>query len=51
MTTKAQSIEAEAKHLANGSVKVNNWSSPGVAAFDFRSAYDVHPVSSSRLPP
>jgi len=30
-------IEATAQHLNNGAVKVNNWSQPGPAAFDFRS--------------
>jgi len=30
-------IEQEAHHQANGNTKVNNWSHPGPAAFDFRS--------------
>jgi len=32
-----QHVQDEAHHLANGDVKVNNWSQPGPAAFDFRS--------------
>ena len=32
-----QAVEEEAQHLSNGDVKVNNWSRPGPAAFDFRS--------------
>lgn len=40
-------VQAEARHLANGDladspqkgVKVNNWSEPGPAAFDFRSKH------------
>lgn len=31
------SIESDAQHISGGDVKVNNWSSPGPAAFDFRS--------------
>lgn len=35
---KRQRVEDEAQHLSNGSsVKVNNWSTPGPASFDFRS--------------
>jgi threonine aldolase len=34
-----QTVEKEAQHLSNGDVKVNNWSSPGPAAFDFRSKH------------
>ena len=34
-------IEHEAQQLSNGNVKVNNWSAPGPAAFDFRSAFDM----------
>ena len=30
-------IEQEAHHQSNGNTKVNNWSHPGPAAFDFRS--------------
>ena len=30
-------IEQEAQHQSNGTAKVNNWSHPGPAAFDFRS--------------
>jgi threonine aldolase len=30
-------VEQEAHHQANGNTKVNNWSHPGPAAFDFRS--------------
>ncbi|KAK4985542.1 hypothetical protein LTR50_005878 [Elasticomyces elasticus] len=33
----AESIEKTAEHVSDGQVKVNNWSSPGPAAFDFRS--------------
>lgn len=32
-----QSVHKEAEGIANGEVKVNNWSQPGPAAFDFRS--------------
>lgn len=33
-------VKQEAQHLANGNVPVNNnWSSPGPAAYDFRSMY------------
>lgn len=32
-----QRVHEEAQHLTNGAVKVNNWSQPGPAAFDFRS--------------
>lgn len=32
-----QDVEKTAKHLADGGAKVNNWSQPGPAAFDFRS--------------
>lgn len=35
------SVEKEAHRLSNGSVKVNSWSSPGPAAFDFRSKHIV----------
>ncbi len=34
---KRQRVEKEAEHISNGEVAVNNWSSPGPAAFDFRS--------------
>lgn len=36
---KPEEVEKEGKHLANGDAKVNNWSDPGVAAFDFRSTH------------
>ena len=37
---KKEDVAEEAKHVSNGEVKVhNNWSDPGPAAFDFRSAY------------
>ncbi|PSK42221.1 hypothetical protein B9Z65_4135 [Elsinoe australis] len=39
-------IEAQAKHLTNGDVKVNNWSQPGPAAFDFRSDVVTTPTPS-----
>ncbi|KAF2769544.1 hypothetical protein EJ03DRAFT_272222 [Teratosphaeria nubilosa] len=42
-----QAIEREAQHIANGDVKVNNWSSPGPAAFDFRS--DVVTTPTTRM--
>lgn len=32
-----KTVEEEAQHLSNGDVKINNWSHPGSAAFDFRS--------------
>lgn len=35
-----EAIKAEASHVANGSgVAVNNWSTPGQSAYDFRSVY------------
>ena len=34
-----EAVEKEAHHLSNGEAKVNNWSEPGSAAFDFRSTY------------
>ncbi|KAK4560870.1 hypothetical protein LTR86_005450 [Recurvomyces mirabilis] len=40
-------IEKEAHHLSNGDVKVNNWSAPGPAAFDFRS--DVVTTPTARM--
>ncbi|KAF2225464.1 pyridoxal phosphate-dependent transferase [Elsinoe ampelina] len=40
------SIEAQAKHITNGDVKVNNWTHPGPAAFDFRSDVVTTPTSS-----
>ena len=38
-------IEQEAHHQSNGTAKVNNWSHPGPAAFDFRSMPDHHPLN------
>lgn len=35
-------IEHEAHHQSNGNAKVNNWSHPGPAAFDFRSMPHIH---------
>ncbi|KAF2724446.1 hypothetical protein K431DRAFT_310016 [Polychaeton citri CBS 116435] len=40
-------IEQEAQHIANGEVKVNNWSHPGPAAFDLRS--DVVTTPTTRM--
>ncbi|KAK3675616.1 hypothetical protein LTR78_004700 [Recurvomyces mirabilis] len=40
-------IEKEAQHLSNGDVKVNSWSAPGPAAFDFRS--DVVTTPTARM--
>lgn len=38
-------IEQEAHHQSNGNAKVNNWSHPGPAAFDFRSMpHNQHPL-------
>jgi len=36
---KTKHIEEEAHHIANGESKVNAWSDPGRAAFDFRSMH------------
>ncbi|KAI7281518.1 Aldolase [Hortaea werneckii] len=45
---KQSDIKQEAQHLANGSVPVNNnWSSPGPAAYDFRS--DVVTTPTTRM--
>ena len=33
--------EGEAAHVGNGGAKINAWSSPGRAAFDFRSTRDT----------
>ena len=44
---KRQRIEDEAHHISNGSVQVNNWTSPGPAAFDFRS--DVVTTPTTRM--
>ena len=41
-------IEKEAQHLSNGDVKVNNWSAPGPAAFDFRSKIEHTTVDTAR---
>jgi len=40
-------IEQEAHHQSNGNAKVNNWSHPGPAAFDFRSMphHHHHPLN------
>jgi threonine aldolase len=35
-------IEQEAQHQSNGNTKINNWSHPGPAAFDFRSMPSSH---------
>ena len=41
-------VKQEAQHLANGNVSINNnWSSPGPAAFDFRSESPKPPYSRS----
>ncbi|KAF4547609.1 Aldolase-like protein [Elsinoe fawcettii] len=40
------SIEAQAKNITNGDVKINNWSQPGPAAFDFRSDVVTTPTPS-----
>nr|POF12762.1 aldolase vrtj [Quercus suber] len=42
-----QEVREEAQHLTNGSTKVNHWSQPGPAAFDFRS--DVVTTPTSRM--
>ncbi|KAK8213526.1 hypothetical protein M8818_002828 [Zalaria obscura] len=42
-----KSMEHTAHDLSNGTVKVNNWSSPGPAAFDFRS--DVVTTPTTRM--
>lgn len=42
-------VEQEANHLGNGDVKVNNWSQPGPAAFDFRSMYRRAPMKQCTL--
>ncbi|KAK3686590.1 hypothetical protein LTR37_019651 [Vermiconidia calcicola] len=44
---KRQRVEEEAEHISNGEVKVNNWSEPGPAAFDFRS--DVVTTPTARM--
>ncbi|KAI6826124.1 Aldolase [Hortaea werneckii] len=45
---KQSDVKQEAQHLANGSVPVNNnWSSPGPAAYDFRS--DVVTTPTTRM--
>ncbi|KAI7023114.1 Aldolase [Hortaea werneckii] len=45
---KQSDVKQEAQHLANGSVPVNNnWSSPGQAAYDFRS--DVVTTPTTRM--
>ena len=38
-----EGIEKTAQKLSNGDVKVNNWSAPGPAAFDFRSTLRQSP--------
>lgn len=38
-------IEHEAHHQSNGNAKVNNWSHPGPAAFDFRSDIVTTPTA------
>jgi hypothetical protein len=45
-------VEQEAHHQSNGTAKVNNWSQPGPAAFDFRSTPSSHnhPLQSNDSP-
>jgi threonine aldolase len=40
-----QGVEKAAKDLTNGQVKVNNWSAPGPAAYDFRSDVMTRPTT------
>lgn len=42
---KRKHIEQEAKHIANGDSKINAWSDPGRAAFDFRSDITTTPTT------
>ncbi|KAH0106549.1 hypothetical protein KCU66_g13819, partial [Aureobasidium melanogenum] len=40
-----EGVEKAAKDLSNGHIKVNNWSAPGGAAFDFRSDVMTRPTT------
>ena len=40
-----EGVEKTAKELSNGNVKVDHWSSPGAAAFDFRSDVMTRPTT------
>lgn len=39
VTTSETLVNQEQDETGNGDTKVNNWSEPGPAAFDFRSTY------------